>query len=145
MGFLNKCIMLGNVTRNPEVRYIPGNNTAVAKFGLATNRKYKSGSETKEETCFIDIVSFGKTAEMTGEYITKGMPILVEGRLSYNTWEKDGVKYSKHEIIADNIQFVERKSTSSAYSNNADGSSFSEPNVSSNTGQNDINEEDIPF
>ncbi len=145
MGFLNKCIMLGNVTRNPEIRYIPGSGTSVSRFGLAITRRYKHNNEYKDETCFVDIVAFGKTADFTGEYITKGMPVLVEGRLSYNTWEQDGVKRSKHEIIADNIQLVERKSTSASYSDSSAESSFSGSNISNNTDQNDINEEDIPF
>ncbi len=144
MGFLNKCIMLGNVTRNPEIRYIPGSGTAVSRFGLAITRRYKHNNEYKDETCFVDIVAFGKTADFTGEYITKGMPVLVEGRLSYNTWEQDGVKRSKHEIIADNIQLVERKSTSASYSDSAAGSSFADSDAPV-TGQNNINEDDIPF
>ena len=144
MGYLNKCIKLGNVTRNPEVRYIPGSGTAVSRFGLAITRRYKHNNEYKDETCFVDIVAFGKTAEFTGEYITKGMPVLVEGRLSYNTWEQEGVKRSKHEIIADNIQLVERKSSASSYSEKT-GSAYSEPDVSNANHQNDINEEDIPF
>lgn len=107
MGFLNKVMLLGNVTRNPEVRFIPGKDLPVAKFGMAITRKMRD----KEETCFIDIVTFGKTAEMCGEYVTKGMPLLIEGRLQYSTWEdKDsGQKRSKHEVVADNIQFVSRK------------------------------------
>ena len=102
MGFLNKIILLGNVTRNPEVRFIPGKDIPVAKFGLAVTRKTKD----KEETCFIDITVFGKTAEMCGEYVTKGMPLLIEGRLQYSTWENEGQKRSKHEVVAENIQFV---------------------------------------
>lgn len=105
MGFLNKVMLLGNVTRNPEVRFIPGKDLPVAKFGLAVTRKMKD----REETCFIDIVTFGKTAEMCGEYVTKGMPLLIEGRLQFSTWEQDGQKRSKHEVVAENIQFVQRK------------------------------------
>ncbi|PLX70874.1 MAG: single-stranded DNA-binding protein [Denitrovibrio sp.] len=130
MGFLNKVMLLGNVTRNPEVRYIPGRDLPVAKFGLAVNRKTRD----KEETCFIDIVAFGRTAEMCGEYITKGMPILIEGRLSYNTWEHEGQKRSKHEVVAENIQFVSRRNDSSD-----SGSSYKEPSADS------IDEDDIPF
>ncbi len=141
MGFLNKCIMLGNVTRNPEVRYIPGSGTAVSRFGLAITRRYRHNNENKDETCFIDIVSFGKTAEFTGEYITKGMPVLVEGRLSYNTWEQDGVKRSKHEIIAENIQLVERKSSGGSYAEQNNAMSDNSANVNSDS----INEDDIPF
>ena len=96
MGFLNKVMLLGNVTRNPEVRFIPGRDIPVAKFGLGINRRTKD----KEDTCFIDIVAFGKTAEVCGEYVTKGMPLLIEGRLQYSTWEADGQKRSKHEVLA---------------------------------------------
>lgn len=138
MGFFNKCVMLGNVTRNPEVRYIPGSGTAVSRFGLAVTRRYKHNNETKEETCFIDIVAFGRTAEFSGEYITKGIPVLVEGRLNFNQWEQDGVKRSKHEIIADNIQLVERKSTSTSIPKDTS----SQPSFNATE---TIDEDDIPF
>lgn len=130
MGFLNKVMLLGNVTRNPEVRFIPGKDLPVAKFGLAVTRRMKD----REETCFIDIVTFGKTAEMCGEYVTKGMPLLIEGRLQYSTWESDGQKRSKHEVVAENIQFVSRKDAKSDYGTGA----FDMPSGS-------IDEDDIPF
>jgi len=114
MGFFNKVILLGNVTRNPEVRYIPGSGTAVGRFGIAVNRRYKSGNEVKDEVCYIDIVAFSKLGEFCGEFLTKGLSVLVEGRLSYRTWEQDGVKNSKHEIIAENIQLVWKKDRSEA-------------------------------
>lgn len=132
MGFLNKVMLLGNVTRNPEVRFIPGRDLPVAKFGLAVTTRL---SKDKETTCFIDIVTFGKTAEMCGEYITKGMPLLIEGRLQYSTWEADGQKRSKHEVVAENIQFVSRKDKSDSDSGNA----FDEPVSGS------MDEDDIPF
>ncbi|PLX71789.1 MAG: single-stranded DNA-binding protein, partial [Denitrovibrio sp.] len=78
--------------------------------------------------------AFGRTAEMCGEYITKGMPILIEGRLSYNTWEHEGQKRSKHEVVAENIQFVSRRNDSGD-----SGSSYKEPSADS------IDEDDIPF
>lgn len=132
MGFLNKIILLGNVTRNPEVRYVPGRDLPVAKFGLAVTTRL---SKDKETTCFIDITVFGKTAEMCGEYVTRGMPLLVEGRLQYSTWETDGQKRSKHEVVAENIQFVSRKDKSDYGSANA----FDEPVSGS------LDEDDIPF
>ncbi|UOD35009.1 single-stranded DNA-binding protein [Deferribacteraceae bacterium V6Fe1] len=132
MGFLNKVILLGNVTKNPEVRYIPGSGTPAARFGLAVNRRYKSGDSVKDEACFIDIVAFSRLAEFAGEYIVKGMPILVEGRLSFRTWEQDGVKRSKHEIVAENIQLVQRKENSAV---NDEIDAVSE----------DIVDDDIPF
>ncbi|MBC7196915.1 MAG: single-stranded DNA-binding protein [Deferribacterales bacterium] len=132
MGFLNKVILLGNVTKNPEVRYIPGSGTPAARFGLAVNRRYKSGDSVKDEACFIDIVAFSRLAEFAGEYIVKGMPILVEGRLSFRTWEQDGVKRSKHEIVAENIQLVQRKESSAV-------------NDEIDTVSEDIVDDDIPF
>ena len=129
MGFLNKVVLLGNVTRNPEVRYVPGRDLPVAKFGLAVNRKTRD----KEETCFIDIVTFGRTAEMCGEYVTKGMPLLIEGRLSYNTWEQEGQKRSKHEVVAENIQFVSSRSDRGGSTGSYDSPADS------------IDEDDIPF
>ena len=130
MGFLNKVMLLGNVTRNPEVRFIPGKDLPVAKFGLAVTRRMKD----REETCFIDIVTFGKTAEMCGEYVTKGMPLLIEGRLQYSTWEADGQKRSKHEVVAENIQFVSRKDGGKDYGSGA----FDAPSGG-------MDESDIPF
>lgn len=132
MGFLNKVILLGNVTKNPEVRYIPGSGTPAARFGLAVNRRYKSGDSVKDEACFIDIVAFSRLAEFAGEYIVKGMPILVEGRLSFRTWEQDGVKRSKHEIVAENIQLVQRKESSAV-------------NDEIGAVSDDIADDDIPF
>lgn len=142
MGFLNKVILLGNVTRNPEVRYIPGSGTPVAKFGLAVNRKYKSGDEYKDETLFIDISAFARLAEITGEYVTKGVPLLVEGRLTFRTWEQDGVKRSKHEIVAENIQLMGKGRSggenSGGYSDNSA--------ITGGSSENDtMNENDIPF
>ena len=107
MGNLNKVVLVGNLTKNPDVKSTT--NTTVTKFGLAVNRKYKSAEGLKEETCFIDIVAFAKLAEIAGEYLAKGAPVLIEGRLSYNTWEQEGVKKSKHEVVAENIQFLQRK------------------------------------
>lgn len=134
MGFLNKVMLLGNVTRNPEVRFIPGRDLPVAKFGLAITRKTKD----REETCFIDIVAFGRTAEMCGEYITKGMPLLIEGRLNYSTWETDDKqKRSKHEVVAENIQFVQRRQESG--SGHESHNTFDEPSGGG------MSEDDIPF
>ncbi len=107
MASLNKVFLIGNLTRDPELRYIP-NGTAVAKFGLAVNRTYKSqDGEQKDDTCFIDIVTWGKIAESCANYLSKGRPIFVEGRLQYNTWETpDGQKRSKIDVVAERIQFL---------------------------------------
>ncbi|MEK6545348.1 MAG: single-stranded DNA-binding protein [Nitrospinota bacterium] len=108
MASLNKVFLMGNLTRDPELRYTPS-GSAVASFGLAVNRKYKQGEEIKDETCFIDITVWGKQAENCAEYLSKGRGILVEGRLSYRTWEtEEGQKRSKIEVVANNVQFLPR-------------------------------------
>ena len=134
MGFFNKVVLLGNCTRNPEVRYVPGRDLAVAKFGLAVNKKHKD----KEETMFIDIVAFGKLGEICGEYLTKGSPVLVQGRLSQNVWEQEGQKRSKHEVIAENIQMVGGKRDGKSADNESGG-------FSSGGSSDDFSEDDIPF
>ncbi len=106
MASFNRVILLGNLTRDPEVRYTPA-GTPVATFGLAVNRRYRQGDEQREETCFVDIVAFGRQAELVGEYLSKGRLTLVEGRLQYRTWEgEDGTKRSKHEVVAQNVNFM---------------------------------------
>lgn len=104
---LNKVLLMGNITRDPELRYVPS-GTAVATFDLAINRVYvaKSG-ERKEETSFVRIVVWGRRAEVCAEYLAKGSPVFVEGRLRSRSWEtQDGQKRSTIEVVADNVQFL---------------------------------------
>ncbi|MEK7702811.1 MAG: single-stranded DNA-binding protein [Nitrospirota bacterium] len=109
MASFNKVILVGNLTKNPEVRYTP-NGAAVASFGLATNRKYKQGEEIKEEVCFIDIVVFGKQAETCGKYLTKGQGVIIDGRLTQRRWEgEDGQKRNKHEVVSESIRFLPKR------------------------------------
>jgi len=107
MANLNKVFLIGNLTRDPELRYSPS-GTAVAKFGLATNRVYKGqDGEKKEEVCFVDIVAFGKTAEVCANYLSKGKQAFFEGRLQFNTWETpEGQKRSKLEVIVERMQLL---------------------------------------
>lgn len=106
MANLNRVYLLGNLTRDPELRYTPS-GTAVASFGLAVNRRYRQGEEWKEETCFVDVVVFGRQAETVNEYLSKGRQALVEGRLTWRSWETDeGTRRSKHEVVAQNVQFI---------------------------------------
>lgn len=106
MASLNNVVLLGNLTRDPEVRYTPS-GTPVATLGLAVNNRMKQGDEWKDDPCFIDVVVFGKQAESCGEYLSKGQPVLVEGRLRYRSWEgQDGQKRSKHEVSAFRVQFM---------------------------------------
>jgi single-strand DNA-binding protein len=108
MASLNKVILLGNLTRDPELRYTPS-GTPVSSFGLAMNRRYRQGEEWKEEVCFVDIVAFSRQAEIAGEYLSKGRLALIEGRLRWRTWEsQDGQKRSKHEVVADMIHLMPR-------------------------------------
>lgn len=103
----NKIILLGNLTRDPQLSYLPS-KTPVVEFGLAVNRRWKSQDGVqKEETLFIDCRCYGKSAETFNQYMTKGRPVLIEGRLQLNTWEgKDGQKHSKHRVFVENFQFI---------------------------------------
>lgn len=103
----NKVIIAGNLTRDPEVRFL-ANERAVCNLGLAVNRKYKGGDgEMREETTFVDVEAWGRTAELCGQYLTKGRGALIEGRLKLDTWETDaGEKRSKLKVLADSVQFL---------------------------------------
>ena len=106
MANYNKVILMGNLTRDPELRYTPAGK-AVANFSIAVNRKYKVDEQWKEETDFFDIVVFGKQAENCSEYLRKGRPVLVDGRLQQRRWETDeGQKRSKIEVVAMSVQFL---------------------------------------
>lgn len=109
MANINRVFLAGNLTRDPQVRFL-ANEKAVAEFGLAINRKFKAGDGSlKEETTFVDIEVWGRTAELCSQYLTKGRGCFVEGRLKLDTWEdkKDGSKRSKLRVVADNVQFLD--------------------------------------
>lgn len=106
MASLNKVFMIGNLTRDPELRYVPS-GAPVATFGLAVNRTFVTQhGDKKDEVCFVRIVVFGKQAESCSQYLTKGRPVFVEGRLQYRAWEQDGQKRSTLDIVADRVQFL---------------------------------------
>src|ERR671933_154174 len=108
MASFNKVILLGNLTRDPQLKYLPS-QTAVAEFGLAVNRKFRTQSgEDREEVTFIDCSAFAKQAELINQYFTKGKPIFIEGRLKYDSWEdkQGGGKRSKLTVVIENFQFV---------------------------------------
>jgi len=107
MANVNKVILIGNLTRDPELRYTPS-GTAVAQFGLAINRKYKGkNGEMQEEVCFVDMEAWARSAEIISEYCHRGDPLYVEGRLQYDTWEgRDGQKRSRLRVVAENFQFL---------------------------------------
>jgi single-strand DNA-binding protein len=107
---LNKVMVIGNLTRDPELSYIPS-GMALAKMGLALNRRYKDrNGEQKEETAFLDVEAWGKTAEFCAQYLKKGRRVYVEGRLKQDRWEaNDGTKRSKLTVNADRIQFADAR------------------------------------
>jgi single-strand DNA-binding protein len=107
MASFNKVILMGNLTRDPQLRYLPS-NMAVCEFGLATNRKWKDrDGNQKEEVCFVDVAAFGRGGEIINQYMTKGRTLLVEGYLRFESWTgQDGQKRSKLRVIVDNFQFV---------------------------------------
>lgn len=104
----NKVILIGNLTKDPEIRYTT-QGTPVSTLRLAVTTKHKSADEWKDETLFIDIVVFGKQAESCSQYLSKGSPALVEGRLQERSWEKDGQKKSKMEVVAQSVKFLPKR------------------------------------
>ena len=102
MANFNKVILMGNLTRDPEMRTSQG-GTSVVKFGMAVNRKFKD----QETTCFVDCTAFGRTGEVINQYMKRGRPIFVEGRLEFSSWQdKDGNKRSKLGVVVENFQFL---------------------------------------
>lgn len=115
MADLNKVFLMGNLTRDPEVRYTPS-NTAVADLRMAINRTFKgSDGQQREDTCFVTVTAWGRQAETSGEYLKKGSPLLVEGRLKYDTWEKEGQKQSRLSVVAERVQFMGSPPRSNEY------------------------------
>lgn len=152
MANFNKVILLGNLTRDIELRYTQG-GLAIAKFGLAVNRRAKSADgELRETTCFVDITAFGKQAEVLEQYVGKGRPLFVEGRLEYSTWEdkNGGGKRSKLEVICENFQFIggrgedqgQGRGRSQGGGRGADAGGAS---ASAGGGEGGVDYDDIPF
>jgi len=145
MAGFNKVLLLGNLTRDPQLSYTP-NQTAVVDFGLATNRRWTGpNGNQREETCFVDCRAFGRQAENINKYLTKGRPVFIEGRLTFDTWTaQDGTKRSKHRITVENFQFLPGVGSSSS-------GRPTEQDVRANSGyeQTDVTDkpadDDIPF
>ena len=111
MANFNKVILAGNLTRDPELRYLP-KGTAVVKIGMAINRTWKSETgESKEEVTFVDVEAFGRQAETIAQYMRKGRPFLVEGRLKLDTWEDKTTqkKQSKLKVVLESFSFIDSK------------------------------------
>jgi single-strand DNA-binding protein len=105
MASYNRVVLLGNLTRDPELRYIPS-GMAVSDIGLAVNDRVKRNDQWVEETTFVDVTLWGRTAEVANEYLSKGSSVLIEGRLKLDSWEKDGQKRSKLKVVGEKMQMV---------------------------------------
>lgn len=109
-GSFNKVLLMGNLTRDPEVKYTTGNN-AVANIGLAVNRRFRTqDGQNREETTFVDCEAWGKTAETMGQYLKKGRPVFIEGRLKLDQWQdQQGNNRSKLKVVIDTFQFIDSR------------------------------------
>lgn len=109
----NKVILVGNLTREIELRYSQ-NGSAIAKTAIATSRKFTVNGEKKEEVCFVDITFFGRSGEVANQYLRKGSKILVEGRLSFEQWidQQNGQKHSKHSVVVETMQMLDSRDSS---------------------------------
>lgn len=147
--YLNKALIIGNLTRDPELKSLPS-GTQVTTFGVATNRVWKDkDGQKQEDTEFHNIVVFGRQAETTAQYLRKGSSVLVEGRLQTRSWESEGQKKYRTEIVADRVQFGARSSDGGAPSEGATPRSAPAAKAKGKGDieypEEDINPEDIPF
>jgi len=140
MASLNKVMLMGNLTRDPELR-VTASNLAICKFGLAVNRVYRTrDGERKEETTFVDVDAFGPPAETIAKYMAKGRSIFIEGRLVLDQWESNtGEKRSKLKVVCDNFQFLGSRSDGEG------GGTTNEPASSSYRGSDGDIDGDVPF
>jgi single-strand DNA-binding protein len=108
MANFNKVMLMGNLTRDIELKVLPQGNQTVGNFGIAMNRKFKSTSgEEREEVTFVDCEAWGRTAEIMKQYLSKGRPVFIEGRLKLDQWEdKEGKKQSRLRVVVENFQFI---------------------------------------
>ena len=125
MPNLNKVMLMGNLTRDPELRYTQS-NTAVTKLGLAINRRWRNqNGEQQEETCFVDCTAFGRTGEVLNQYLKKGRPVFIEGRLHLNQWQdQQGQNRSKLEVIVETFQFIDSRQGDGAPSGGGGGGGY---------------------
>ena len=157
MASFNKVILMGNLTRDPELRVTP-KGTSVCQLGLAVNSTYKDKEgNTREEVTFVDIDALGRQAEVIAKYMSKGRPILIEGRLKLDSWEtKEGEKRNKLKVVLENFQFVGSRGDSGGGGDYSGGGAAAEdsappPRAASRAGGNpgmrpaNVDEEDVPF
>ena len=141
-GPFNKVMLLGNLTRNVEVKHLSGDN-AVGNFGLAVNRKFKArDGDLREEVTFVDCEAWGRTAEVMGQYLSKGRPVFIEGRLKLDTWQdkNDGSNRSKLKVVVESFQFIDSRNDGGG--GNRGGDSYQSVGAPSHT---PVSEDDIPF
>jgi single-strand DNA-binding protein len=130
MAGFNRVILMGNLTRDPQLKYLP-NNTPVCEFGIATSRRWRDREgNQRDDVCFVDCAAFGRPGEVINQYMAKGRAILVEGRLKFDSWTgQDGQKRSKLSVVVDNFQFVgSREGGSSEGGSGGGGYTRSQPN-----------------
>ena len=148
MANFNKVLLMGNLTRDPEVRTTPS-GLKIAKFGLAVNRRFKTrDDETREETTFVDLDAFGQQAELIERYCSKGSPLFVEGRLKLEQWESNtGDKRSKLLVVVENFQFMGSGQAQSGESAGSHGgeSGASAPSTPSTPKDDSIEDDNVPF
>ncbi len=152
-GNFNKVMLMGNLTRDIELRHLPNSSQAVANIGLAVNRRFKTQEgEQREEVTFVDCEAWGKTAETMSQYLRKGRPVFIEGRLKLDTWEKEGQKHSKLKVVVENFQFIDSKDSSGGGGGGGDGGSSAPSRAPAASGARTpptnyepVPENDIPF
>jgi len=159
-GSYNKVLLLGNLTRDIEVRHLPNSNQSVANIGLAVNRRYRtSDGENREEVTFVDCEAWGKTGETMAQYLHKGRPVFIEGRLKLDQWQdREGNKRSKLKIVVENFQFVDSGrsggNTGGGSSGGGSAGGYAASNAGSSGGSQSggggsdyqpVSEDDIPF
>ena len=139
-GSFNRVMLMGNLTRDIELRHTSG-NTAVANIGIAVNRRFRTqAGENREETTFVDCEAWGRTAEVMAQYLSKGRPVFIEGRLKLDQWEgKDGSKQSKLRVVVENFQFVDSRE------GGGDGGSRQPVGQGAPADEQTFGDDDIPF
>ncbi|HUG13364.1 MAG TPA: single-stranded DNA-binding protein [Opitutaceae bacterium] len=148
MASLNKVFLIGNLTRDPELRMTP-KGTAICTFGLAVNRQFRDeAGGTREETTFVDLEAWGKTGELVSKYLSKGSPAMVEGRLRFDSWEsKTGEKRNKLKVVVDSVQFLSSRGESGSQDSSSPERRQPEPQREAPAAESQGNDvdDDVPF
>ena len=154
-GNFNRVFLMGNLTRDVELRHTAGNQP-VGNFGIAVNRRYTTGEgEKREEVTFVDCEAWGKTAETMSKYLAKGRPVFIEGRLKLDQWEKEGQKHSKLKVVVEGFQFIDSRpggeggggggTSGGGYSRPAQAAGGQRPATAQAPSGGGMDEDDIPF